>query len=115
MRMVHWIFPLLAVGLLAFSACKRNQAAPQASGGHFGLDVDVAKLDTEFATVTPDLQQHIAVLKHAFRYSQLPQAATELEALANSPDLTSDQKKLVEDLIDQTRQAITNAPAPQGQ
>jgi hypothetical protein len=109
------VFALLGVGLLAFTGCKREQPPPQATSGHYGLNVDVARLDTEFATAAPEVQQHVGLLKHAFRYSQWPQAAAELDELGNNPDLTPAQKKLIEDLKEQTRQAITNTPASAGQ
>jgi hypothetical protein len=82
-----------------------------ASAGQYGIQVDAGRLDTEFANASPEAQQHVAVLKHAFRYSQLSQAATELDALANIPDLTAAQKQLVDQLIEQTKRTIANAPA----
>lgn len=106
----RFLIVLVAAGAIVLAACHRNQSAPRAGTDFLGQPVDLAQLDTEFAKASPDLQQHAAVLKHAFRYSQFEQATAELSYLASSTELTPGQKKLVEALSAQTAQALTNTP-----
>ena len=107
MKSFHWLSVLIAATLLGLLACKRD--APPVH--KYGLKVDVVKLESELANSSPGVQSHVALLKHALRYSKFPEAIAELDYLANSPELSQPQKKLVEDLLEQTKQARTNAPS----
>lgn len=50
--------------------------------------------------------------KACLRYGQFPQAMVQLDKLAHVPNLTEPQKKLVNDLLEQTKQVIAKAPPP---
>ncbi len=114
MKMTDSFFLILAVCLLAFSGCKKADQQSSAPQFH-GVNVDLPKLDTEFATVGPEVQDSLSLVKRFFRYAQFPQALMELDKLSNNPSLTEPQKKLVKDLIEQTKQVITKTPPPPGQ
>jgi hypothetical protein len=108
------LIPILAVCFLALAGCKK--AEPEVSGVQFhGINVDLPKLDTAFANATPDVQASLTSIPRFFRYAQFPEALMELDKLANNPSLTESQKKLVADLIEQTKQVIAKTPAPTGQ
>lgn len=102
----------LSVCIPLFVGCKRERSPSQAHAEFAELQLEVAKMEAEFTNTTPDLQQHVALLKHALRYGQATQAGTELEYLANSQELSPAQKERVTRLRDQTAQFFTNSPAP---
>jgi len=108
MKKSNWLAVFLVVSLFGLWSCKREQPTAR----QYGLKVDVAKLESELANSPPEVQSHVALLKHALRYSQLPEAMGELDYLANRPELNQSQKKLVDDLLEQTKQTLTNATPP---
>jgi hypothetical protein len=62
------------------------------------------------------MQGSAYLAKRFIRYSQFPKALAELDKLAAHPKLTEAQKKVVQDLREQTSQALAKAPPPpQGQ
>ena len=69
----------------------------------------------EFATTGQDVQASLNLVKRYFRYAQFPEALVELGKLSNNSNLTEPQKKLVNDLLTQTRQEISKAPPNPGQ
>ena len=108
------LFLLLPVCLLALTGCKKSEPEGSALMFH-GINVDLPKLDTEFATAGPEVQESLTLVKRFFRYAQFPQALMELDKLSKDAGLTEPQKKLVTDLIDQTKQVITKSSAEPGQ
>ena len=107
-------FLLLLVCLSLGAGCKKDE--PPATVQQFlGTEVDWPKLEAEFATSAPDVQNSFSLLKRFFRYGQLPQALVELDQLSKNPQLTEPQKKLIGDLITQTKQKLNDAPPPAGQ
>ncbi len=102
----------LTVCIPLLLGCKREQPPSQAHAEFAELQLEVAKLEADLTNATPDLQQHVALLKHALRYGQATQAGTELEYLANNQELSPAQKEQVTRLRDQTAQFFTNSPAP---
>ena len=112
MKTTNLVFPILAVGLLAFAACKKEDQAKESAQAYHGIEVDWPKLEAEFASAGPDVQGSVSSVKRFFRYGQFPQALMELDKLSNNTSLTEPQKKLVNDLIAQTKKAIDIAPPP---
>ena len=111
MKTTKLLLPILAVSLLALAGCKK--AEPEGTAVQFhGINVDLPKLDTAFADASPEVQASLTSVKGFFRYAQFPQALMELDKLSNNPGLAEPQKKLVMDLIEQTKQVIANAPPP---
>lgn len=106
---------MLVIGLLALVGCKKAEQAAGPTYEYFGVKVDVPKLDAEFANPNQGVQDRLNLIKRFFRYGQFAQAVPELDALSKMPNLTESQKKLVNDLIAQTRQVITKAPPQPGQ
>lgn len=111
MKTTNWMFAAVTVFLLSSVGCQKEQpqGPPQE---YYGVKVDWPKLDTSFANAAPDVQNSVASVKRAFRYGLFPQALAELDKLSKNPSLTDDQKKLVSDLIEQTKQVITKTPSP---
>ncbi len=103
----------LAVCLSLPVACKKQQP-PSTARDFNGVTLDMAKLDT-FTNAPAEVQGHVAMLRRAYRYSQFPQAMMELDQIASNTALTPEQKNVVTEFIEQTRQIITNAPPASGQ
>ena len=99
---------------MTLTGCKKEDHQGSAQQFH-GVNVDWPKLETEFAKAGQDVQDSLNLAKRFLRYAQFPQALMELDKLSNNPSLTDSQKKLVNDLIQQTKQEVTKAPAQPGQ
>jgi hypothetical protein len=106
-----WFLTLVVPLLLGFAACRKAPAPVDPSTEYFGIKVEWPRLDTEFANPTQELRDNLAMIKRFFRLGQIPRARAELEKLASNPALTEPQKKLVNTLLDQTRQVIEKAPS----
>lgn len=111
MKMTKWMFATLAVGLLFPVACKKEQpqGPPQT---YYGVQVDWPKLNATFTNASQDVQTSVASVKRNFRYGLFPQALMELDKLSKNPQLTEPQKKLLSDLIEQTKQVVAKTPVP---
>lgn len=112
MKMTSWILAVLALGLVASTGCRKAEDEPGPTPVYYGVKVDLPKLDTEFSSANQDVRVSAAVIKQCLRYAQLSQALTELGKLAKNPALTEPQKKVVNDLIEQTKQVIANSKPP---
>ena len=118
MKTLRFVPLALAIGLTTVAGCKKSDAPGSAPGTATqinGVNVDLPKLDVEFASAAPELQEGVNLLRRAFRYAQFPQALMELEKLSTNPGLSESQKKLVADLLEQTKQVIAKSPPPPGQ
>jgi hypothetical protein len=105
---------MVAIGLLALVGCKKAEQAAGPSSEYYGVKVDVPKLDVEFTNPSQDLQDRLNLIIRFYRYEQFAQAVTELDALSKMPNLTESQKKLANELIEQTKQVIAKAPPHPG-
>ena len=112
MRILHGVPALLAVCLVAFASCKKSGQAVAPNTEYNGVKVDWPKLETEFANSDQELQRAASLGVRYIRYSQFPQALAELEKLSGNSKLTEAQKKVVNDLLEQTKQALAKAPPP---
>jgi hypothetical protein len=112
MRVPKGVLVLLAVCLAACASCKKSEQSVASITEFNGVKVDWPKLDTEFANSDPELQNATSMAKRHIRYSQFAEALGDLEGLSANPKLTEAQKKVVSDLIEQTKQAIAKAPPP---
>ena len=110
-----WAVVFCGFGLLCFSACKRSQAPVGPPQEFYGAKLEWAKLDPAFADAPEQTKATVALADRAFRYAQFPQGLEALDKLSNDPSLNEPQKKLVNDLIEQTKQVIAKAPPPPGQ
>jgi hypothetical protein len=107
-------YALLAVCLVAFAGCKKADQTVAPNTVFNGVKVDWPKLETEFGNSDQELQKTASLAVRHIRYSQFPDAAGVLERLSGDPKLSEAQKKVVSDLLEQTKQAIAKA-APPGQ
>ncbi|HEY5912191.1 MAG TPA: hypothetical protein VJA21_16430 [Verrucomicrobiae bacterium] len=115
MKATLCVSAVLAVGLLAGSGCRKAEDQPGPTPVYYGVKVDLPKLDTEFTTASQEVQASAALVKQYLRYAQVRQALAELSKLAQDSTLTETQKKVVNDLTEQTKQVITNSSPSPGQ
>ncbi len=104
---------LLALCLLVFASCKRSDQTVAPNTEYQGVKVEWPKLDTEFANSDQEVQADAYMAKRHIRYSQFSQALADLNKLSRNPKLTEAQKKVVNDLLEQTKQVIAKASPPQ--
>ena len=116
MKTTHRMLTALTICSVAFAGCKKAEEAPGPTPVYYGVKmVDLPKLDTDFVNASQDVQASVSMVKRFLRYAQFPQAVAELGKLANNPNLSEPQKKVVEGLIEQTKQVIANSKAPPAQ
>ena len=113
MQALKVVTALLALGLLVCTSCRKSNQSVAPNTEYSGVKVEWPRLDTEFANSDPELQAEAYMAKRHIRYSQFPQALVELDKLSRNPGLSESQKKVVNDLIEQTKQVIAKGPPGQ--
>jgi hypothetical protein len=109
MKNTNWIITSLFVGVLALAGCGKKQPA----GFELkGVTVDLPKLESAFATASPDLQNIVPEVTMGVRYADYPRAFAALAKLDSAPGLTDAQKKAVAEVAEQIKQLSTKAPPP---
>ena len=111
-NMLLVIWPLFLLTLAGCHKEAQQQIGPPQE--FYSVKVDWPKLD-EVTNAGPDALASVYMIKRSFRYEQFPQAMVELDKLSGNPNLNEPQKKIVNDLIDQTKQVISKAPPRPGQ
>jgi hypothetical protein len=112
MKSRHALSALLALGLLAGAGCRKSDAGLPLNMEYNGVKVEWPKLESAFTNCEPEAQASAYLAKRFIRYSQFPKALVELDKLAADSKLTPAQKQVVNDLLEQTRQALAKAPPP---
>ena len=107
MKTMNWISGLLLAGVLAFTGCGKADTAKEP-----GLPATMARFDQAFAAPTPEQQGIIFKVVQGIRYRQYPDALAALDTLASAAALNDAQKKAVNDLIQEVKQAQATTPAP---
>jgi len=99
---------LLSVTFLAagFMGCGKKEPPVQEAQDIGGVKVDVPKLMQEFVTAPPDVLDSVHQAQASIRYGQYEKSLQSLDKVANAPNLTDSQKKVVNDVIEQMKQVI---------
>lgn len=107
----------MALALVTFAGCKKKplagtQGAPIQIEG---IAVDLPKLQAAIAAGgNADLQAGVSGVYQGIRYRQYQKALMELDKLASDTNLTDEQKKLANEVLEQLKQVVAKAPpAPQ--
>ena len=109
---------MLAVCLCGFwvlmaAGCKKaEQAPPPGTMNMFGVNVELPRLEQEFQSAGPELQTAIQEIKIQCRTWQLPKMVVSLDKLSNTPNLTDNQKKAINDVMDQVKQVMAKQQVP---
>jgi outer membrane protein assembly factor BamE (lipoprotein component of BamABCDE complex) len=110
MKTVNVLLGFVAAAILAATGCSKSDKtsiAPQMNG----VTVDIPKLDQSFVNASPELRSTEAQVGVNIRYGKYEDALMVLDKLANDPNVTEDQKKVVNELIDATKKLAGAAPA----
>jgi hypothetical protein len=106
---------LLLLCLVALAGCQKSDQGQSQSPVFNGVKVDLPKLDLQFTNASPELMNSVTQIRRYYRYSQFLQAMMELDKVSNDASLNEAQKKLISELLEQTKQVIAKAPPPPGQ
>lgn len=109
MKTLHWLLLALATTAFAITGCKKSQPpipSPQVNG----VTVDIPKLQDAFKGASPDQLNQVTQVSYGIRYVDYMKAMEALDKLANDPNTTEAQKKVVNELIEQVKQAMNAAP-----
>ena len=106
-RSSTWILVLVALQV-CYVGCKKKEPA-LAPYEISGVKVDMPKLQQTFADAKPELQGPLNETSSNVRYGFYDKAVQSLEKLAAAPDLTDQQKKVVNDVIEQMKQVVAKA------
>ncbi len=109
MQTKNWIFSLLAAALLVETSCSPGQKAPQPTIIN-GVKVDLAKFQQSFRTAPPEIQTSVFKVTMSIRYGQYADAVAEVDKIAKSPSLTEPQKTIANEVLEQLKQAASQAP-----
>ena len=77
--------------------------------------VDFGALQKAFPTPAPEVAACLEKLRFTTRYRQYDVAMGELDKLTQLPDLTEEQKKVVNGAIEQVKVLVSKMPAPPSQ
>lgn len=75
-----------------------------------GVQVQAPKLAWAFTNASPEVQAMVKDIRNSYRGGRFRKMIDQLGALSNAPDLTPEQKKLVEDLIKEMNDIVTKNP-----
>ncbi len=110
--------PLIAVGcfvliistvFLVLAGCGKKQPAIQPAYEINGVKVDVPKLQEAFASSPPEIQADVNQTTLNLRYGMYEKSLMALDRLINNPALNDNQKKVVNDVIEEMKQLIAKA------
>ena len=105
---------LLGAGVSIGLGCKKE--APPPSPTVSGVVVDAPKLQAAFMTSTnADQREKLAKFQFGLRYGKYVDALMALDGLASDPSLTEQQKKVVNEVIEQVKQVANAQPAAPAQ
>ena len=110
MKITNYLIIILTAGVLALTGCGKSgdKSVPPPPAGV----VDFSALQTAFPAPTPEISTSFSKLGFATRYRQFEPALVELDKLSRLPNLTEAQKKAVDEVIEQVKQALAVNPKP---
>ena len=108
MKMTNCLLLILAVSVLALAGCGKSSESKKPARRP-GV-VDLSDLQLAFPNPAPEVSMSLTKLRMATRYRDFAGAQVELDKLAKLPDLNDQQKKAVDDVVEQVK-AISAASA----
>jgi len=95
---------------LADTGCKKEAEAPKMPT-YSKVQVDIPKLRQALGTAGPETQAALRKINLGLRYGKYIDALVALDQLKESPGLNDAQKKVVEEVAEQIKQAAKNQEA----
>jgi len=112
MKRAHCFSALLTALALALTGCGKSKEPPPANVSN-GTTIDLPKLKQALASASVDVRKQLMDAQFAVRDCDYPKALAGLNQIAATASLTEDQKKVVNAVIEQVKQAASPAPQPQ--
>ena len=109
MKTLNVLITLFTASLLVAGGCGKEKPPPAPEIQ--GVAVDIPKLNEAFENASAELKQLSTQVGFNIRYGKYEDALMSLDKLANDPNVTAPQKKVVNDLIEQTKKLANAAPA----
>src|SRR5438477_7095879 len=110
MKNVNLLLGFMAATLLAAPGCSKSDKTPQSAEVN-GVTVDLPKFNEAFAEADPEVKRTATEVGFNIRYGKYEDALMALDKLVNDPKVNDNQKKIVNQLIDQTKKLANAAPA----
>lgn len=110
MKKLNLVLGLVAALFVVLAGCKKADQPlqpPQVNG----VTVDLPKLTEAFSNSSQELRTLVTQVGFNIRYTKYEDALMTLDKLANDPNVTEDQKKIVNTLIEETKKLVSAAPA----
>jgi len=101
---------MVAAGALCIVGCGKAKAPPPPEYNQ--VTVNLPKLKETFADAGPEAKQSVSMVQRNLRYGDYEKALMALDELLKDPAITEPQKKVVNEVIDQVKKVMTQAPAP---
>lgn len=109
MKKMNWMVALLAVAVVGLAGCKKSEKMPESEQIN-GVSIDMPKLQQAFSANTNEQTRRLIVeASMGLRYGDYMKSMMALDQLANLPDTTPEQKKVVADVIEQEKKLAGNA------
>jgi len=111
MKVIKYCGTFLVLRLMLVTSCSKAPPTPTAPEIN-GVKCDFPKLQRTFEASSGEIQQHVSEAVQGVRYGMYDKSLEALDTLANDPNVTADQKKVVSELIEAMKQVISKAPPP---
>lgn len=92
---------------MTFIGCGKSKSAPPLAIN--GVTIDLPKLQRTCGSSSPTIHDSLDKVRLSIRYADYRTALEELGKLANNPDISEAQKKTINDVSEQVKQALANA------
>jgi uncharacterized protein YneF (UPF0154 family) len=112
MKKTTWILGIALAGLIgvAGAGCKKAVEAPKVPT-YSKVQIDIPKLRQSLAAAGPEVQNVVRKINLGLRYGKYVDSLTALDQLKENPALNDAQKKVVDEVIEQIKEAAKNQEA----
>ncbi len=100
---------VLVAATLNLLGCGKSSKPPSPPVTVNGTTVDLPSLGPALASAPAEVKTALSDAQFAMRYADYPRALADLNKIASNPSLTEDQKKSVNTVIEQLKQAASNS------
>jgi len=108
-HLVKTLIGLLMVLAAGVAGCGKKQPAVSPPYEISGVKLDMPRLQEAFMGAPPELVANVNETASGLRYGQYERALQALDRLVNNPALNDNQKKVVNEVIEQMKQLIQKA------
>ena len=105
MKRTLWLVAACAV---VAAGCGKAKSPPPPEYNQ--VTVDVPKFMQTFQGAAPEVMQSVNNVQRNLRYGDYTKALMSLDELSNNPAVTAPQKQVVNELIEQVKKVINQAP-----